>query len=129
MEKFIEILKSAGAKITPQRKLILEKLSESKNPTTLKELHIKCNSVDFASIYRSIKLFNELGIVEETNFADNKTRYELNSKQHHHHIICSDCGEINELPICLISEIKKSTNYKITKHNMEFMGVCPECQK
>jgi Fe2+ or Zn2+ uptake regulation protein len=129
MEKIFNILKNSGSKLTPQRKVVLENLYITDKPVTLKELHNSCQSVDFASIFRSIKLFQDLGLVEEINFADKKIRYKLASKQHHHHIICSECGEISELPICLLSEIKKLTNYKITKHTLEFMGLCPSCQK
>ncbi len=129
MEKFFNILKESGSKLTPQRKEVLETLYNIGKPVTLKELHNSCKSIDFASIFRSIKLFQDIGLVDEINFADKKIRYELASKSHHHHIICSSCGEIKELPICLIAEIKKITNYKITKHIFEFMGLCPNCQK
>lgn len=128
MEFFIKTLRESGAKLTNARKLVLENLNSSKKPITLKEIHNKSKEIDFASVYRSIKLFLELGLVEEISFADKKIRYELVSNLHHHHIICSDCGEIKELPICLVSEIKKLTKYKITKHTFEFMGLCPKCQ-
>jgi len=129
MENLLSLVKESGAKITNPRKLILEKLSETNKPLTLKEIHEECISIDFASVYRSIKLFYELGIVNEINFADNKIRYELTNKKHHHHIICSECGEIKELPICILSEIEKLTDFTITKHNFEFMGLCPKCKK
>lgn len=129
MDYFINAIKESGAKLTIARKLVLENLYFSKNPITLKELHDKSNQINFASVYRSVKLFLELGLVEEITFADKKIRYELVSNMHHHHIICSDCGEIKELPICLVSEIKKLTKYKITKHTFEFMGLCPSCQR
>ena len=129
MENLITILKESGAKLTFPRKLIIEKLFTITKPLTLKEIHNICSKIDFTSVYRSIKLFEEVGIVEEIIFADKKVRYKIVSNIHHHHIICSECGEINELPICLLSEIKKLTNYKITKHTLEFMGLCPNCQK
>lgn len=128
MEYFLNTIKKSGAKLTRARILVLENLHSAKKPITLKELHNKSNQIDFASVYRSVKLFLELGLVEEISFADKKIRYELVSNLHHHHIICSDCGEIKELPICLVSEIKKLTKYKITKHTFEFMGLCPACQ-
>lgn len=128
MEKLLSLVKESGAKLTTPRKLVLEKLSNSKKPLTLNEIYENCESIDFASVYRSIKLFNELGFVEEINFADKKVRYELISNLHHHHVICSECGEIKDLPVCLLSEIEKLTNYKITKHNFEFMGLCPKCK-
>ena len=128
MEKFLDVIRESGSKLTLPRKTVLEKLYSAPKPLTLKEIHHKCKQVDFASVYRSIKLFQEIGLVEEITFADKKTRYELVSNLHHHHIICSECGEIKDLPICVISEIKKLTKYKITKHTFEFLGLCPKCQ-
>ncbi|MCB9207829.1 MAG: transcriptional repressor [Ignavibacteriales bacterium] len=128
MENLIEIVKESGAKLTSPRKKVLEKLYHSELPLTLKEIHNECKDIDFASVYRTIKLFNEIGLVDEITFADKKIRYELVSNLHNHHIICSNCGEIEKVPICFVSEIKKITKYKITKHTLEFMGLCPNCQ-
>lgn len=129
MENLFSVLRESGAKLTGQRKLVLECLSRSEKPLTLKEIHSNCSKIDFASVYRSVKLFEEIDLVEEIIFADKKVRYKLVQSRHQHHIICSKCGEIKELPICLLAEIKKLTNYKITKHTLEFMGICPKCQK
>ena len=128
MDNYLKILRDSGSKLTAPRKIVLTKLNKANKPLTLKEIHKRCGNIDFSSVYRSIQLFQELGLVDEINFADKKIRYELVSKLHHHHIICSSCGEIKELPICIISEIKKLTKYKITKHTFEFMGLCPKCQ-
>lgn len=128
MEKFVKVIRDSGSKLTAAREIVLTKLNNANEPLTLKELHKRCSNIDFSSVYRSIILFKELELVDEINFADKKIRYELVSKPHHHHIICSNCGEIKELPICIISEIKKLTEYKITKHTFELMGLCPKCQ-
>lgn len=128
MEKFINVLRESGAKITKQRKLVLEKLKHSEYPLTLKEIHNECNKVDFASIYRIIELYKKLDIVEEISFADKKIRYELKNNLHQHHIICSECGKIKKIHFCFLDKIKHNTNYKITNHNFELMGICPQCQ-
>jgi Fe2+ or Zn2+ uptake regulation protein len=128
LEKFINKLKESGSKLTYQRKAVLEQLFLSDKPLTLNEIHDQCKKIDFASVYRSTKLFKEIGIAEEIIFADKKIRYKLHSQNHNHHIMCSNCGEIEELPICLLSEIKKLTEYKITNHTLEFLGLCPKCQ-
>ena len=128
MENYLIRLKESGAKLTVQRKAILQKLSDAEKPLTLQEIHKSCSNIDFASIYRNITLFLELSLVEKVIFADNKTRYELASNSHHHHIICSSCGKISELQFCVLSEIETITHYKVTKHILEFMGLCPSCQ-
>jgi Fe2+ or Zn2+ uptake regulation protein len=128
LDQFILKLKESGSKLTYQRKTVLEQLFLSHKPLTLNEIHGKCKKIDFTSVYRSTKLFKEIGIAEEIIFADKKVRYKLTSNDHNHHIMCSNCGEIEELPVCLLSDIKKITKYKITNHTLEFLGLCPKCQ-
>ena len=129
MQNLIEYLKSHGVKITAPRRKILTNLLDEKSPLTLNEIFERTDKVDFASIYRNIKLFCELNLVREINMGDKKTRYELNIANHSHHIICSKCGEIEKLDVCFLSKIKKITKYKITEHHMEFVGICPECKQ
>lgn len=129
MQNLFLSLKKSGYKLTAPRKMLLKVFKKINKPMTLNEIHSECSSIDFASVYRSVKLFNEIGLVEEVNFADKKIRYELSNNSHHHHLLCTKCGEIKELPVCILSEIEKLTNYTITKHTFEFIGICPNCKK
>lgn len=128
MEKITEEIKKLGIKITTPRKKILQVLKKSQSPLSLGEIHEKLNSVDFASIFRNIKLFCSLNVVREINMGDKKIRYELINAEHCHHIICSECGRIEKLNVCFLGKIQNLTDYKITAHHMEFVGVCPKCK-
>ena len=75
MEDYLNRVRKSGSKITSARKAVLLHLYESEIPLTLKQIHNKCKDVDFASVYRSVTLFNSIGLVEEIIFADKKIRY------------------------------------------------------
>jgi len=130
MEKYIDFLKERGYKLTNQRKLVLKIMYESTSPLTLAEIHSKSKKkIDFSSVYRIVKLFSEIKLVNEFNAGDKNFRYELmRSSKHVHHIICENCGNILNLDVCYSKEIEKLTKYKILKHSMEFIGLCPDCQ-
>ena len=73
-------------------------------------------------------MFCSLNLVREINMGDKKIRYELLEQEHSHHIICSKCGKIQKLNICFLERIEGLTDYKITEHHMEFVGICPKCR-
>lgn len=128
MEKYFAKLKNAGAKITHPRIKVLEILLSVKQPMSVTEIFKATNGVDFASIFRTIQLYLSLNIVREIKMCDKQVRYELTTDQPHHHILCSKCGKIENIDMCIIDDIKKLTNYQITDHIMEFTGICPECR-
>ena len=71
----------------------------------------------------------ELKIVEEVNLGERQKRYELILDKHHHHILCKTCGKIDRIDYCILDKIKDLTNYNILNHSIEFIGICPDCQK
>lgn len=129
MEKLIAILKSAGYKLTNQRKDVLCTILGAQKPISLKEIQNNCSNIDFASIYRIVNLFLELNIVRKVNFGERYLRYEIETEHmHHHHVVCSKCGKIQKIDYCLVAELEKLTNFKILDHHMEFIGLCPKCK-
>jgi Fur family ferric uptake transcriptional regulator len=128
MENLIDSLKSSGAKLTRPRKIVLKSLIKINRPSTLKEIHQESDSIDFASVYRTIKLFCSIGIVNEIYLGEKQARYEVNNDKHHHHIFCEECGKIQKLDMCILNKVEKISNYKISNHSIEFIGLCPDCQ-
>jgi Fe2+ or Zn2+ uptake regulation protein len=100
-----------------------------KRPVTLSEIHENCSEIDFASVYRSVKLFSELEIVHEISWGDKVMRYEIMGDDHHHHIVCKVCGKIERLDFCMLEKVKEMTSFEIHSHSFEFVGVCPKCKK
>ena len=128
MDKYLNILKNSGAKLTRPRKVVLEVLYKSDTPLSITELYNRSCDVVFSSVYRTVLLFRSLGIVNQIILTDNTYRYELVYEDHFHGIICSHCGYQKRIDKRILREIEKSTEFKITDHSILFKGVCPKCR-
>jgi Fur family ferric uptake transcriptional regulator len=107
-------------KKTPARLMVLEYLNNSESPVDagqiinyLRKKHLETNKV---TVYRIL----------------GKYRYEL-KKNHHHHLICTNCGRVQDVEIGVIEklekEIQKDKNFRVQSHSLEFFGLCSNCQK
>lgn len=123
---------------TEQRRLIIDTLFDSGEHVTLDGLLRQVRAVDsrvgYATVYRTMKLLADSGIVQEHKFGDGFTRYELNDEEHHHdHLICLDCGKITEFEEPLIEELQARVaaryDFQVRQHKHELYGICSECQK
>lgn len=122
-----------GERFTKPRKLVFKSLEHFKKPVTVKEIfqYLK-RSIDLTSIYRTLELMKSSGVVNEIDFGDDKKRYELTNKnKHHHHLICKNCGDIEDIEMSeskLLDTIKHKSKFAISEHKLEFFGLCPNCQ-
>ena len=122
--------KQKGVRLTDQRKLIAKVMSESESHPDLDELHKKVSKLDskisIATVYRTVKLFEEAGIVEKHDFKGNKSRYEQAPEEHHDHLIDVNSGEIIEFVNEEIEELQKQVagklGYKLIDHRLELYG-------
>ena len=119
-----------GVRLTDQRKLIAKIMSESDDHPDVDELHKRINKLDskisIATVYRTVKLFEESGIVAKHDFKGNKARYEEASGEHHDHLIDINTGEIiefvNEDIEKLQKEVAEKLGYKLVDHRLELYG-------
>ena len=119
-----------GLRLTDQRKLVAKVMSESENHPDVDELHkkvIKLDSkVSIATVYRTVKLFEEAGIVSKHDFKGNKSRYEQVTEEHHDHLIDINSGEITEFVNEEIEKLQKQVaeklGYKLVDHRLELYG-------
>ena len=132
-----KILKNRGYKLTKQRKVIIEALSNRGGPYTANEVFSlvsnKYSGINFSTIYRNLELLVKLGIVEKLNINDECCHFKLAGKNHHHHIICNKCGEIKEIDICPFKEIVninkfKELDFQPIEHRFEIFGICSKCR-
>ena len=122
--------KEKGVRLTEQRKLIAKVMSDSANHPDVDELHKKVGKFDskisIATVYRTVKLFEEAGIVSKHDFKGNKSRYEQASEEHHDHLIDINSGEItefvNEEIEKLQKEVAEKLGYKLVDHRLELYG-------
>ena len=116
-----------GVRLTDQRKLIAQVMSESKDHPDVDELHKRVSAIDnkisIATVYRTVKLFEESGIVEKHDFKGGKARYEQSPEEHHDHLIDINSGEIVEFVDDNIEklqkEVAKRLGYKLVDHKLE----------
>mgnify|MGYP001356017974 FL=1 len=119
-----------GVRLTDQRKLIAKVMSEALDHPDVDELHKRVNKLDskisIATVYRTVKLFEESGIVEKHDFKGNKARYEQAPKEHHDHLIDINTGEITEFVNEDIEKLQKQVaeklGYKLVDHRLELYG-------
>lgn len=134
-------LKEKGYKLTPQRRSILNIILETEGKHLSAEeiyelVKSKCPDIGLATVYRTMQMFDEVGLVYKHNFDDGRSRYELNhhNEDHqHHHLICVGCNSVIEVEEDLLEQlengIEKKYNFKIKNHNVKFFGYCEKCRK
>ncbi len=120
-----------GIKLTEQRKIIAKVMSDSRDHPDVDELYNRVSKIDskisIATVYRTVKLFEEVGIVTKHDFKGGKARYEEINESHHDHLIDIKTGEIIEF---IDDEIEKLQNkvaekygYKLIDHKLELYGI------
>ena len=122
--------KQKGVRLTDQRKLIAKVMSESESHPDVAELHKKVSKFDskisIATIYRTVKLFEEAGIVSKHDFKGSKSRYEQAPEEHHDHLIDINSGEITEFVNEEIEKLQKQVaeklGYRLVDHRLELYG-------
>lgn len=133
------ILRRGGSKLTPQRLTILDVIMQEEGKhLTIEQIYEKVKKVKpetgVATVYRTILLFEELGIVKKLDLNDGIYRYELNHEEEvhgHHHLVCSACGKVEEVKDDLLDSveqtIEKDYKFRIKDHSLKFYGLCSDC--
>tara|TARA_B100000029_G_scaffold100798_1_gene91004 strand:- start:171 stop:584 length:414 start_codon:yes stop_codon:yes gene_type:complete len=120
-----------GVKLTDQRKVIAKVMSESDDHPNVDELYKRVTQIDakisIATVYRTVKLFEESGILTKHDFKGGKARYEELSEHHHDHLIDIKSGEIIEFVDEEIEELQKKVaekyGYNLVDHKLELYGI------
>ena len=119
-----------GVRLTDQRKLVAKVMSESSDHPDVDELHKRVSKIDskisIATVYRTVKLFEEAGVVAKHDFKGTKARYEEVSEEHHDHLIDVNTGEIiefvNEDIEKLQGKVAEKLGDKLVDHRLELYG-------
>lgn len=108
---------------------VLNLLSKSKLPVDAGYLIDKLK-VNKTTVYRQVEKLLADNLVTEIDFGDGKKRYELKSLGHHHHLVCKNCGKLEDVRLdeeSLLRQISKKTKFRVDSHNLEFFGRCINC--
>ena len=134
------MLKEKGYKLTPQRRAVLNIIIENQgqhlNTEEIYDLvKVPCPDIGLATVYRTLQILDEMGLILKINLDDGCSRYEFNYHQEdhqHHHLICKNCGNIIEVGEDLLEpleeQIAEKYQFKIIDHKVKFFGLCSKCR-
>jgi Fur family ferric uptake transcriptional regulator len=119
-----------GLRMTEQRRTIADVLDQARDHPDVEELHARAEARDprisLATVYRTVKLFEENGILEKVDFGDGRARYEDAEREHHDHLIDTETGKVIEFVDpdieALQEKIAAKLGYRLTGHRMELYG-------
>ena len=134
-------LRETGFKITPQRRAVIDILlkhdSEHLSSEQIYDLvRVDCPEIGLATVYRTMQLLDEIGVISKLNLDDGCIRYELSLNKdechNHHHLICKNCSKIIEVKEDLLENIEKQIQeiykFNIVDHDVKFYGLCENCK-
>lgn len=138
-------LRNQGLRVTEPRQAVLNVMHRMAGHHSADEIFFQVHrlypGIGLATIYRTLDLLTRLGLVKKYDFGQGRARYELVKKDvhHHHHLICEQCGKVidyddfmdeEKILVKKIEEaLSKKHNFKIKTHNLQFYGLCKECQE
>ena len=133
-----QLLKEAGFKATPGRIALVTLLSETREPLTVTAIQEKLSALstplNTVTLYRALEGLVDRGLVRKVDFQHPHAHYELVvGKKHHHHMVCNNCGDIEDIETCEPRAVEKSALKhskkfaSIKTHSLEFFGTCKKC--
>ncbi len=136
MRKMVDALRENQYRITPQRLAILKVLAESKGHPSVDAIHelvkTRFPTTSLATIYKNVAVLRDLDQLLELGFSDDSNRYDGNRPYDHPHVVCTVCRKILDPEISALAdmtqELARQTGFTITRHRLDFFGVCPDCQ-
>lgn len=126
LERAVGKLRGGGHKVTPQRLAVLGAIIAEQHQR-LEGIMARCPEVGMVTVYRTLDLFGELGLVRRLDLGDG-ARYEL-ADDHHHHLICEECGTVAEFEQCPL-DLRRlpGSGFEVRAHSVEVYGRCSECR-
>lgn len=137
LKYIMEMLNNKGYKNTPQRRAIIQSLLALDKRPTAKEIYVEVQEafpeISLDTIYRNLDILVDIGVVDQLNLRSKESnRFEL-SVQHHHHMVCLQCGETICLDYCPFNNCSltqaEANEFKVVGHAFEIYGYCSSCQK
>jgi len=126
-----------GLRITEQRRVIARVLSDAEDHPDVEVLHQRASAIDpgisIATVYRTVRLFEDAGILERHDFGDGRARYEAAAETHHDHLINVETGEVIEFVDAELEELQRriaeKLGFRLVDHRLELYGVTANRQQ
>jgi Fur family ferric uptake transcriptional regulator len=131
-----QALKSRGYRLTPQRMMVVEALHGADEHVSAEEIYAQVRArypyANISTVYRTLELLKELGLVTEIALGDGCVRFHPTEKGHHHHLVCQKCGKIIDLPESALAPLEGALSdmyqFKADLKHMAVFGLCSKCQ-
>lgn len=132
-----DVLREAGRRLTSQRYLILDVLRDSDEHLDAEAVHdrakVRSPDLSLATVYRTLALLKEMGMVEEHRLGEGHSHYEAVQEEPHYHFTCCRCGKVIEFDAPSIArvacELGEKEGVEVTKAHLHLMGYCKQCKK
>lgn len=129
-------LRRHGYKLTPQRRAVIGTFASSPDHLTpaaiYEKVHQERPDIGLVTIYRTLEILAKLGLICELHTGGSGRSYTIGAPEHHHHLICSSCGEVVDFSGYDLSSLEKrlsrETGFEIEEHLLEFIGLCQNCK-
>jgi Fur family ferric uptake transcriptional regulator len=130
------LLAQNGVRATPQRVFVLQELARESNDATAAQIYERLRrrgtNIGLATVYRTLALLHERGVVDTLTHHAGELCYRLCGDDHHHHLVCTSCHRVVELPDCDLEPwVKRSAGkhgFTATGHQVEIAGLCTDCR-
>lgn len=131
-QDLVNELRDQGFKITGPRYQVVEHLAGREENFTAEELAAELAPVGRATVYRTVKLLVDQGLLCRLIMSDGSVAYRLSHAAHHHHLVCVSCGATEDVHLSdvepVLHRLREATDYDIVSHRIELYGICPNCK-
>lgn len=133
LESVVQRLDEQRYRITPSRLAVVTAVLHRRGHFSVDDILGQVPQVGRATVFRTIKLLSEIGILCRILLEDGSLRYRVSRRQdHHHHLVCVSCASVQELDACIapdvLGDLARTTGYEIEGHWLEFFGRCAACR-
>src|SRR5919109_984215 len=137
MGQLVQSLKERGHRLTPQRQLILEAIESARGHISAESVHARVAAqfpqVNISTVYRTLELLQELGLVTHTHFDDGIAQYHLTSEAAHQHMVCRRCGAEREIDVAVLDPLdrylREKYGFQADLAHFAIVGLCADCAR
>lgn len=132
----IHTLGELGYRLTPQRLMVVKAVEEADSHISAEEIYLQVRAryshMNISTVYRTLELLSQLGLVTETDLGDGRVRYHSIGKGHHHHLVCEKCGAIIDVEESMLTplwnEIGQRYDFEVNMKHLALFGLCSKCR-
>jgi Fur family ferric uptake transcriptional regulator len=129
----LQELRDQGLKMTGPRNLVIERVAGRDENFTAEELAAELAPIGRATVYRTLKLLLDRGLICRVILNDGNVCYRVSHKAHHHHLVCVGCGATEDIHLgdveVVLAGVREATDYELVGHRIEIYGLCPACRR